>query len=445
MNLKLFFKFLLPSLIGVGLFLVPLDYEGNKTILLAVFTSIIRRPFEAFLLEIIVSIVLIAAIGGAYNVLFKPKWKNDKSSLSIICNTSPLWFSFRIIGAIFAIMVYFEIGPEIIWSPQTGLTVFRDIGATIFFIITVACFLMPFLTEYGFMEFAGTLLSRAFGLLFKLPGRAAIDAMASFLSSSNVGLLITISQYEKGHYTTREAASIAVNFSVVSVSFSLLMVSVAGIEHLFVPWYLSVIATCVLCAIIMVRIPPLSRYNDTYFEPANKKVANNQDYHHNLFLNGIYRGMARAGSGPGPLEFIKNGWQSAIGVVFGVLGPSMAVGTTTIILMEHTNIFYYLSYPVLILLQIIGFPEAQNAAPGLVIGFLDQFMPAIVASRLENELAKFILAGMAVTQLIYMSEVGLIILRSSLPLKFRHLAMIFALRSVISFPFLYIAALIVIG
>ena len=81
---------------------------------------------------------------------------------------------------------------------------------------------------------------------------------------------------------------------------------------------------------------------------------------------------------------------------------------------------------------------------GLVIGFLDQFMPAVIASNAQDEMVKFILAGMAVTQLIYMSEVGLIILRSSLPLKFSNLIAIFFMRSLISFPVLLIASMILI-
>lgn len=444
MNLKLFLKFLLPSIIGVLLFLFPVSYGGSDTILLAVITNIVKGPFEAYMLEIIVSVVLISAIGSGYYVTFKPDWKSSRPSLYIICHTTPLWFAFRAIGALFGIMVYFQIGPEIIWGAATGFTVFTEIGATIFFIITVACFLMSFLTEYGFMEFIGTLLSRPFGILFTLPGRSAIDAMASFLTASSVGLLITISQYEKGYYTARQAAAIAVNFSVVSVSFSLLIATVAGIEHIFFNWYLSVVVACVLCAIITTRIPPLSTIKETYYPPIGKQIADKNSQHSNPLRASIENAMIRAKSAPGPKRFIKNGWFSAIGVVFGVLGPSMAVGTTTIILLTHTPVFDILGYPIFYILDLIQFPEAKAAAPGMMIGFLDQFMPALVASNIENELVKFVLAGLGITQLIYMSEVGLIIIRSSLPLKFIHLGVIFILRTVISFPVLLIAGLILL-
>jgi nucleoside recognition membrane protein YjiH len=47
---------------------------------------------------------------------------------------------------------------------------------------------------------------------------------------------------------------------------------------------------------------------------------------------------------------------------------------------------------------------------------------------------RFILAGFSVSQLIYMADVGVIILRSSIPLRFRDLVVIFCLRTIILFP-----------
>lgn len=442
LNLSPTLKFILPSLIGVLLFLFPVSYDGNTTIFLAVITSMVRAPFEEFILEIIVSIVLLSTTASGYYQLFKPDWVSRFKTLHIICYTSFPWFLTRLLGASFAIMVYFQIGPELIWGKDTGFTVFTEIGATVFFIITVACFLMPFLTEFGFMEFIGTMVSRPFGMLFKLPGRSAIDALASFLTASNVGLLITIGQYERGYYTARQAAAVAANFSVVSVSFSLLIATVAGIEHLFINWYISIFVSCVICTFVLVRIPPISRLNDKYY---NSNTPNEPDpVKGSMIKTAIRRATERASNAPSPLEIVRNSWYSAVSVTFGVLAPSMAVGTLTIILLNHTQIFNILSTPILIILEIINFPEASKAAPGMIIGFLDQFMPAIVASNIDNELVKFVLAGLGVTQLIYMSEVGLIILRSSIPLNFIHLFVIFLLRTIISFPVLMIAGLLIV-
>ena len=442
MSLSRVLKFLIPSMIGVLLFLFPVSYDGNTTIFLAVTISILRSPFEQLILEIIVTIVILSALASGYYQIAKTEWKHSSKSFHIICYTSFPWFLTRLLGAVLAIIVYFQIGPEFIWGKETGFTVFTEIGATIFFIITVACFLMPFLTEFGFMEFIGTMVSRPFGLLFNLPGRSAIDALASFLTASNVGLLITIGQYESGYYTTRQAAAIATNFSVVSVSFSLLIATVSGIEHLFINWYISIFIACMICTVILVRIPPISRLANEYH--GGKEPIETDNENGPMFKTAIRLATERAAKAPSPFTIFKNSWYSAISVIFGVLAPSMAVGTLTIIFLNHTPIFDILSMPILLIFEMIDFPEASRAAPGMIIGFLDQFMPAIVASNIENELVKFVLAGLGITQLIYMSEVGLIILRSSIPLNFIHLFIIFLLRSIISFPVLIIAGMIVI-
>ena len=77
--------------------------------------------------------------------------------------------------------------------------------------------------------------------------------------------------------------------------------------------------------------------------------------------------------------------------------------------------------------------------PGFLVGFFDQFLPALLAKGIESEMARFILAGLSVCQLIYMAEVGVLILYSSLPLNFWQLLAIFIIRTIIVFPVFLIA------
>jgi nucleoside recognition membrane protein YjiH len=78
-------------------------------------------------------------------------------------------------------------------------------------------------------------------------------------------------------------------------------------------------------------------------------------------------------------------------------------------------------------------------------GFLDQYMPAIVAAGIDSNTTSFVLAGLSVCQLVFMSEFGVIVLRSSLPLDVRDLAAIFLLRTVIVLPVLIFGAHIVVS
>ena len=73
-------------------------------------------------------------------------------------------------------------------------------------------------------------------------------------------------------------------------------------------------------------------------------------------------------------------------------------------------------------------------------GFLDMFLPALLGAGIESELTRFVIGVISVTQLIYMSEVGAILLRANLGLNIGHLAMIFVIRTIIATPLALILA-----
>ncbi len=69
--------------------------------------------------------------------------------------------------------------------------------------------------------------------LWKTPGRSAIDAVASFVGSYSLALLITNRVYKEGKYTTKEAAIIATGFSTVSATFMIIIAKTLDIMHLW--------------------------------------------------------------------------------------------------------------------------------------------------------------------------------------------------------------------
>jgi nucleoside recognition membrane protein YjiH len=333
-----------------------------------------------------------------------------------------------------AVSVYWQVGPEWLWGAATGQAVFVDIGVSILFIVVPACYLMILLTDFGFMEFTGTLLRRPFEFMFGLPGRSAIDATASFVSSASVGALITIRQYERGFYTAREACSVATNFSVVSIPFSLVIARAAGIEELYFIWYGTVILACGLCAVLTVRLPPLAGMPDSYHPDTGKQVHEVAHGGGSLLRWAIEQAMQRARQAPGPVLLLREGTRMWLEIMIGILGPALLIATIATIGVFQTPVFDWLTLPLVPLLEFAGLQDAATAAPGFIAGLLDQFTPALIAQRVDNELTRFVLAGLSICQLIFLSELGLILLRSSLPLQLRHLLTIFALRTVIVFP-----------
>ena len=55
---------------------------------------------------------------------------------------------------------------------------------------------MPFLLNYGIVDFIGSLMEPLMRPVFKIPGRGAVNAIASFVSSASVGVLITSKLYQ---------------------------------------------------------------------------------------------------------------------------------------------------------------------------------------------------------------------------------------------------------
>src|SRR4051794_34539215 len=108
---------------------------------------------------------------------------------------------------------------------------------------------------------------------------------------------------------------------------------------------------------------------------------------------------------------------NAADIWFGMLPLVMGIGTIALIVANFTPVFQWISYPLIPVLQWMQIPEAHAAAPTLLIGFADMFLPAILGSNIESELTRFVVGAVSLTQLIYMSEIGVMLIRSSIPVN----------------------------
>lgn len=435
-------KFALPSLLGVLTFLTPIRVEGNWTILMGYISDAAVNIVGAGMPWVVFVLLCLSAFGTVWAVT---AGKPEEGSLPYrLFMVAPIWVVLRIAGLVMGTMTLFQIGPEIIWSDGTGGEVMNILAVNIVFIFLFAGLLMPFLTDYGLMEFIGTLLKRGFRRLFTLPGRSAIDALASWMSSAPVGVLITIQQYVSGHYTGREAAVIATNFSVVSVPFALLVAKTVGVDHRFIEYYLAVIVTGVVTAMILPRIPPLSRFEDTPYKSLHPMRESQDAGSGSLFREAVALAANRAKSSLPLKAQFRVAFGHILDIWFGLVPAVIAVGGAGLILAKYTPVLGWLSYPLVPLLELFGLPEAAAAAPALIAGFLDMFLPALLASGIEAEITRFVVGVLSVTQLIYMSEIGILMIKCEIPLKFRHLLVVFLLRTAIGLPIVLAFAKLVV-
>lgn len=71
----------------------------------------------------------------------------------------------------------------------------------------------------------------------------------------------------------------------------------------------------------------------------------------------------------------------------------------------------------------------MKAAPATLTGFADMFIPPLMLGGMASLKTRFIVGAATLLQLIYMTEVGVIILESDVPLTFKDLVIIFLERS----------------
>ncbi|WP_114634834.1 YjiH family protein [Vibrio splendidus] len=430
-----FWVFLIPSLIGLFLFMAPISYQGDLTIPVAILAKSIQAVFGESLVAIITAIVAFMSVASVLSTIFKPAFITSNSFLNGLFNPSPLWLLVRLIGGAAAFMAFFQVGPEFIWEENTGGLVLEGLLPTLFSVFIFAGLLLPLLLNFGLLELFGTLLSKVMRPIFNLPGRSAIDCMASWLGDGSVGILLTSKQYEKKFYTQREAAVVGTTFSAVSITFSLVVIAQVELEHLFLPFYAAICLAGIVAAVIIPRLPPLSMKKDTFIDGSKPhKDADAIPAGHSTFSWGLELAVNKASQVKSATSVFAEGIRNAVDMVFGVLPVVMGLGTMALVIAEYTSVFSFLGQPFIPFLELLGVPEAVAASETIVVGFADMFIPAILAASIDNEMTRFVIAAMSVTQLIYMSEVGALLLGSKIPVNILELFIIFILRTLITLP-----------
>ncbi len=430
-----FWKFFIPSIIGLFLFMAPISYDGNLTIPVAVLAKTLQGALEGSLIGIITLIISAMALASLLCAIKTPRFIEDNDFLNGLFKPSPLWLTVRIIGGLAVALTYFQVGPEAIWEENTGGLVLDGLLPTLFSVFIFAGLLLPFLLNFGLLELFGTLLSKIMRPLFNLPGRSAIDCMASWLGDGSVGILMTSKQYESKFYTQREAAVVGTTFSAVSITFSLVVIAQVELEHLFLPFYGAICLAGFVAAVIIPRLPPLSRKKDVFIDGSKPDHdANAIPAGHSTFSWGMDLALRKAGQVTSVSAVAKEGVKNAVDMVFGVLPVVMGLGTIALVIAEYTPVFAIMGKPFVPYLELLAIPEAVAASQTIVVGFADMFIPSILAASIDSELTRFVIAAMSVTQLIYMSEVGALLLGSKIPVNIGELFIIFILRTLITLP-----------
>lgn len=430
--------FIIPSAVGIMLFMVPLHVGGTWTITVKMLADLISGSIGGILPYLCACILTISAVMSII-ALGRPGFIMENRLLKESFACSPVWVLVRALGCVFIWMTlampargaHRGLAGMIAGPDQGGVVLDLIDGLVIIF--AIASFLLPLLLDFGLLEFVGALLTRFMRPLFRVPGRAAVDCITSWIGDGTLGVMLTCNQYEGGYYSAREASVISTTFSAVSITFSLVVLSQVGLMQYFGIYYLIICMVGVVCAFVCPRIPPLSRKKDDYLVPGRAMAETLPDGYSGSIHYGLDLAIKLVASHKGIREFFGSGLKNCLSMWFSVLPTVMCIGTIALILSNFTPIFQVIGTPFVPLLEALQVPDAQAASETLVVGFTDMFTPSVIIAGTDAaDMTKFIVAVISVTQVLFLDEVGGLILGSKLPINIAELFVIFLERTIIS-------------
>ncbi len=436
-----FYKFLIPSLIGMFLFIIPIRSDGSLTIPIAVIAKALLNLMGDYSTLVIYVLISLSALITIVHKIVRIPFIQNHEKLNNLFDIKGIWLVVRMLGLVFVNMLYWGVGPEMILSEDTGGLVIHGLMPILVCVFLLAGLLLSLLLNFGLLDFFGALLIKIMRPVFNLPGRSALDCIASWLGDGSVGVLLTAKQYEEGFYSKREATVIATTFSAVSITFCLVVIDQVSLGHMFVPFYLTVGLAGIVAAIIVPKLPPLSRVPDSYY--VERPYPEDIPAGSTPFQYGIQLAMNKAAKAPTVGEFFKEGFVTVFEMWFGTLPVILSLGTLALIIAEYTPVFKILGVVFIPIYSLLQIPEAAAASQTVIVGFADMFLPSVIASSFESDMTKFVVAATSVTQLIYMSEIGSIIMGSKIPVSLKNLFLIFLERTLVTLPVIALVAHII--
>ena len=319
-------------------------------------------------------------------------WKKD--------TTSMIFSIIGLLGIVFVFMAIFNTGPAFLMRDDVIPFIHKKIVISVTTIVPIGSIFLAFLVNYGLMEFIGVLMQPIMRPVWKTPGRSAIDAVASFVGSYSLALLITDKVYQEGKYTGKEAAIIATGFSTVSATFMIIVASTLGLmDHWLLYFWLTLIITFVVTA-ITARIYPLSKKPETYYnnqEGSPEKVAEG-----NRLKMAYEEGMEAFDNAPTVVESVLENFKSGIKLALSIGPLLMSVGVIGIVLAEYTPLFDivgYIFYPFTLLARV---PEPLLAAKANALSIAEMFLPALLVTEAPF-ITRFVIAIASVSEILFFS------------------------------------------
>ncbi|MBT3223404.1 MAG: YjiH family protein, partial [Proteobacteria bacterium] len=336
-------------------------------------------------------------------------------------------------GLVLALMMATGWGPQSLMTKSIAGFIWTKLAFSVGVIVPLGAMVLAVFLRYGCLEFVGTLMRPIMHPLYKLPGRAALDNLTSWIGSYAVGLYMTRSLLTDGRYSRREAFIIATCFSTVSIGFVGVVADTLELLHLFPLVFGTYFLAVYVLGIVMVRLWPVTFVPAEYVAEPRPEVAEEGP----LLKIAYRRAIERATSAPAPHRVAAGGLVDGLLLAAPILGTIVAVGTGAVWLTENTPLFEWLGMPLVPVLSLLGLPDPQLLAPATLAGITEMYVPVLLVKEAALE-GRFFIAVLSVSQLVFFSSVGpmMIEMFDDVPIRFRDLVGVFVIRTVFLVPLL---------
>lgn len=412
----LLFKLICYSSFGIFVFFIPITVGDQSTILLDHLVTGIRIFFPK--LSALYALVVVI-IGGIYPFIRKT-W--NKSKVSIVFS------GFKLIGIVASLMYCLKIGPVWYFADDMGPFLFEKLVIPVGIIVPIGAIFLAFLVDYGLLEFVGILMQPVMKPVWKTSGRSAIDALASFVGSYSIGLLITNRVFKEGKYTIKEAAIIATGFSTVSATFMIIVAKTGGLMHMWIFYFISTMIITFLVTAITVRLYPLAKKKDTYFNKGHKYRNN---FYGGRFKQALNDGLNQASEAPGIFRSMYDNLRDGFKMAMGILPSIMSVGFLGLVLVKFTPLFdltAYIFYPFTWILQI---PDTFLAAKAIGVGITEMFLPPLLVTQAAL-VTRYVISVVCVSSILFFSASIPCILSTEISISVFEIIIIWLERSILS-------------
>lgn len=412
-NIALMLKLFLPSALGILIFFVPVEIGGRSTILLDHMVTgargMLGEASGLYALALIVS-------GAAYP-LVRGYWKRNV--------TERIFTALKLLGVVAALLAITGWGPAFLHEPDMLPFLFDKLVIPVGLIVPIGAIFLALLISYGLLELIGVLVQPVMRPIWRTPGRSAIDAVASFVGSYSIGLLITNRVYQAGQYSAREAAIIATGFSTVSATF---MIIVARTLDLMAVWnlyfWLTLLITFMVTA-VTVRLPPLSRMDNSaeYGEP--EAVAGKR------WSTAWQTGLEVAARAPALHKSVAINFKEGLVMAISILPSIMSVGLLGLLTAKYTPLFEWLGWLFYPFVAVWGLADAAALAQASAAGLAEMFLPALLMAEAEF-VARFAAGVVSVSSILFFSASIPCILSTSIPLSVGRMVVVWFIRVALS-------------